>query len=266
MKRCDLKTALIITTFNNPEVLALSLTTALQQTVPPNEIIVADDGSSTETTDLVRRFAEDSATPIQHCWQENRGFRAARCRNVAIAKSSADYCILIDGDIMLDSHFIEDHIHYATRGYFVQGSRVILSEDATKQILQSRNTQVGFFDHSVGNRKNCIRSTFLSKLFSLKNCKLGGIKTCNFAFWKSDAMMVNGFNEEFVGWGQEDTEFAARLLYSGVCRQNIRFNALAFHLFHPIAARDSLSKNDALLMNTQENKKGWCKNGIDKHL
>lgn len=261
-----MKIALIITTYNNPQVLALSLATALQQTVPPFEIIVADDGSSSETAELVKQVQAESNIPIYHCWQENKGFRAARCRNMAIARSAADYCVLIDGDIMLDEYFIEDHIRYAARGFFVQGSRVILSEEATDTILQSKNTLVGFFDHSVGNRKNCIRSTFLSKIFSLKNCKLGGIKTCNFAFWKSDALMVNGFNEDFVGWGQEDTEFAARLLQSGICRQNIRFNALAFHLYHPIADRDSLSRNDALLLQTQQEEKEWCENGLDKHL
>ncbi len=261
-----MKTALIVTTYNNPEVLALSLTTALHQTVAPDEIIVADDGSSTDTADLIKRIAEESRTSIYHCWQKNKGFRAARCRNMAIARSRADYCILIDGDIMLEKHFIEDHINYASDGFFVQGSRVILSEEATKQILQSKDTAVGFFDHSVGNRKNCIRSTFLSRIFSLRNCKLGGIKTCNFAFWKGDAVRVNGFNEDFIGWGQEDTEFAARLLHSGICRQNIRFNALAFHLYHPIATRNSLSKNDALLIETQENKKEWCENGLEAHL
>ena len=258
-----MKISLIITTYNNPQVLALSLATALQQTVSPYEIIVADDGSATETAELVNRMREESSTSIYHCWQENEGFRAARCRNMAIARSAADYCILIDGDIMLDKYFIEDHIRYAASGFFVQGSRVILSEEATNTILQSENTQVGFFDHSVGNRKNCIRSIFLSKIFSLKNCKLGGIKTCNFAFWKSDALLVNGFNEDFIGWGQEDTEFAARLLHAGICRQNIRFNALAFHLYHPIAARDALSQNDALLLSTQKEKKVWCENGLD---
>lgn len=262
-----MKTALIITTYNNPEVLALSLETALQQTVMPYEIIVADDGSSAETADLVERMnvQGQGRTRIYHYWQEDKGFRAARCRNMAIARSCADYCVLIDGDILLDAHFIEDHIHYAAHGYFAQGSRVILSELATKKIIQSLGTRIGFFDHSVGNRKNCIRSRFLSKMFSWKNCKLGGIKTCNFAFWKSDAVTVNGFNEDFVGWGQEDTEFAARLLHAGICRQNIRFNALAFHLFHPIASRTALSQNDALLIETQIKKKEWCENGLDKH-
>ena len=260
-----MKTVLIITTYNNPQVLALSLATALQQTVLPFEIIVADDGSSSETAALIKEIREESPVPIHHCWQKNRGFRAARCRNMAIARSCADYCILIDGDIMLDEHFIEDHIRYAARRYFVQGSRVILSEEATNKIIQSKNTQVGFLDHSVGNRKNCIRSSFLAKIFSLKNCKLGGIKTCNFAFWKNDAVLVNGFNEDFVGWGQEDTEFAARLLHANICRQNIRFNALAFHLYHPIASRESLSQNDTLLLETQADKKIWCENVLNKH-
>lgn len=259
------KIALIVTTYNNPKVLALSLRTAVEQTVMPDEIIVADDGSTAETADLIKRMRRQTAAPIYHCWQENEGFRAARCRNMAIARSSADYCILIDGDVMLDRHFIEDHLHYAAKGYFIQGSRVILSKEATETILEQEKTQVGFFDHSVGNRKNCIRSRFLAKLFSMKNCKLGGIKTCNFSFWKEDALKVNGFNEDFVGWGQEDTEFAARLLHIGVCRRNIRFNALVFHLYHPIADRDSLARNDALLLETQELKKVWCENGLNNH-
>ena len=261
-----MKIALIITTYNNPQVLTLSLRTALEQTRMADEIIIADDGSTSETAELIKGMRNQTTTPIYHCWQENRGFRAARCRNMAIARSSSDYCILIDGDVMLDKHFIEDHIHFAARNYFIQGSRVILSKEATATILEEANTRVGFFDHSVGNRKNCIRSRFLAKLFSLKNCRLGGIKTCNFSFWKSDALLVNGFNEDFVGWGQEDTEFAARLLHAGICRQNIRFNALVFHLYHPIADRDSLARNDALLLETEELKKQWCDNGLENHL
>ncbi len=261
-----MKVALIITTYNNPAELFLSLTTVFQQTVAPQEIIVADDGSSEETATIIKQVSKQSGVAITHCWQEDKGFRAARCRNMAIARTSSDYCVLIDGDIMVDPHFIEDHIRFAKTGFFVQGSRVILSKQATDAILQSKETQVSLFDRKLGNRKNCIRSNFLSRIFSIKNCRLGGIKTCNFAFWKSDAVAVNGFNEDFEGWGQEDTEFAARLLYSGICRRNIRFNALAFHLYHPIVSRDALSTNDARLMETQKLRKVWCERGLNQHV
>ncbi len=261
-----MKTVLIITTYNKKDILRLSLETALNQTVAPSEIIIADDGSTPETRELIKQMKKESVTPVYHCWQEDKGFRPAKCRNMAIAKSSVDYCILVDGDVMLDEHFIEDHLRYATPGYFVQGSRVILSQQATEHIIHSGNTRVSFFDDNVGNRKNCIRSHLLSRIFSVRNSKLGGIKTCNFAFWKNDAVKVNGFNEDFVGWGHEDTEFAARLLNTGIRRQNVKFNALAFHLYHPTQSRDALAQNDALLLATTENKKKRCKNGLDKHL
>lgn len=261
-----MKIALIITTYNNIEVLQLSLKTALHQTVAPTEVIVADDGSTPDTAELVRNMAERTETPVYHCWQEDIGFRPARCRNMAIARSSADYCILIDGDIILEPHFVEDHMCHARHGFFVQGSRVILSKEKTYDIIRSGDTRVGLLDYKIGNRKNCIRSAILSRLFSVKNKQLGGIKTCNFAFWKRDAVLVNGFNEEFVGWGHEDTEFAARLLAIGVQRQNVKFNALAFHLHHPTHSRESLARNDTLLLETVRNKKKWCEDGLDKHI
>ena len=45
------------------------------------------------------------------------------------------------------------------------------------------------------------------------------------AFFKGSLLKVNGFNEDFVGWGREDTELTVRLLNAGVKRKNIKFNA-----------------------------------------
>ena len=45
-------------------------------------------------------------------------------------------------------------------------------------------------------------------------------------------MSVNGFNNEFIGWGKEDTEFFVRLMNKGVTRKTIRFNAIQYHLWH----------------------------------
>jgi len=261
-----MKIALIITTYNNIDTLRMTLRTAFSQTVPPTEIIVADDGSGPATGGLVKQMRKETDIPVYHCWQEDDGFRPARCRNLAMARSMAEYCILVDGDIMLDKHFIQDHMHYATPGFFVQGSRVILSQIATEKIIFSGDIQVSFFGDNVGNRKNCIRSRILSRLFSTRNSRLGGIKTCNFAFWKKDALKVNGFNEDFIGWGHEDTEFAARLLNIGIRRQNVKFNALAFHLYHPSQSRDFLSQNNDLLSDSLDKQKKWCGNGLDKHI
>ena len=103
-------------------------------------------------------------------------------------------------------------------------------------------------------------------LFSFSSRSLIGIKTCNFAFHKNDAIAVNGFNEEFVGWGREDSEFTVRLLNSGVKRQNMKFNGLAYHLYHPMNDRTRLENNDRILEQTIKQRLTWCERGLDQYL
>ena len=86
------------------------------------------------------------------------------------------------------------------------------------------------------------------------------------AFYKQDCININGFNNDFEGWGREDTEFIARLLNSGINRKNVRFNAIQFHLWHNENIRDSLEKNEAILQNTINNQIKWCDSGLKKFL
>lgn len=261
-----MRTSLIITTFNWKEALETSILSAFGQTRIPDEIIIADDGSDAATKAVIDRLAQHAPCPLLHSWQENKGFRLARSRNKAIAKATGEYLILIDGDIVLEQHFIADHLAAAKPGYFMQGSRVLLREALTNKTLQQKKLEVHFFTPGIENRKNCLRSNLLSQLCSCSSRRLPGIKTCNFAFWKQDALAVNGFNEEFQGWGREDSEFTARLLNNGIRRQNIRFHAIAYHLHHPIHSRKSLEFNDAILANTCNKKLTWCESGLLQHL
>ncbi len=258
--------SLIITTYNWKEALQLSLHSVLQQTTLPLEIIVADDGSTPDTGALIREIAEKAPVPIIHCWQEDKGFRLAMSRNKAIAKANGEYIILIDGDIILERHFIEDHCNYAQPGYFVQGTRVLLGEQLSRNILQSGTFRLPFLARGVDNKKNCLRSALLARLFSFRSQQLRGIKTCNFAFWKDNALRINGFNEQFVGWGREDSEFTARLLNYGIKRQNLKFHGLGFHLYHPMNTRDRLLINNTILKKTIDEKCSWCEEGIAQYL
>jgi glycosyltransferase involved in cell wall biosynthesis len=267
MRRAEKVTvSLIITTYNWNEALELSLLSALGQTQPADEIIIADDGSREDTRDLVGRMAGDYRVPIYHIWQKDKGFRAARIRNKAIAKATGEYIIFIDGDIILHQAFIKDHKEAARCRFFSQGSRVLLTPGKSAQVLKEKQLCFSFFENGLINRKNSIHSGFLSRLVTRKGRHLHGIRTCNFAFWRADGIAVNGFNEDFEGWGREDSEFAARLMASGVQRQTIRFRALTFHLFHPANPRDSLERNDRLLEQAIQTGSTWCINGLDKRL
>jgi len=259
-----MRVSLIITTYNRPDSLMLTMRSVENQVILPDEVIIADDGSSSETLQLIKGFQNSSNLTIIHSWQTDKGFRAAKSRNKAISKSSSDYIILIDGDVILHNEFIRDHINNSESGFFIQGSRVLLTEGKTKQVLNKEKVNISFISDGLQNRKSALHSNVLSKLFSNKNNYLRGIKTCNMSFYKQDCININGFNNEFNGWGREDSEFVVRLLNSGVNRKNVRFNAIQFHLWHNENTRESLDKNDAILKTTIDGKAKWCDNGLNK--
>jgi glycosyltransferase involved in cell wall biosynthesis len=261
-----LKSSLIITTYNWKEALEVALLSVFGQTILPDEIIVADDGSRRGTRDLVESLAKDSPVPVYHSWQKDKGFRLARSRNKAICRATGDYIILVDGDVVLEKHFIEDHLSFCRPGFFIQGTRVLLNRDLSDKVLKRKVMESALCSKGVENRKNCLRSKLLAKWFSFTSRSSVGVKTCNFAFHKKDAVAVNGFNEEFVGWGREDSEFIVRLLNNRVQRRNMKFNGLVYHLYHPMNDRTRLKHNDHILEQTIADKLKWCDKGIDQCL
>jgi glycosyltransferase involved in cell wall biosynthesis len=257
--------SLIITTYNWPAALDLAIRSALAQSELPCEIIVADDGSTNETAELVECHRASARIPVLHVWQEDRGYRLATSRNRAIAAARGGYIVVVDGDMMLHRDFIRDHRMMARKGSFIQGSRVLLSQENTSGRLKTKDIRMSLFEKGLGNRKNALRLPLLSRALALKNRSLKGIRGCNISFFRDDCIRVNGFNEEFIGWGREDSEFAVRLINIGVLRRNVRFSAIACHLWHEESPRQTLAENDRLLELAIAEKWTRCVNGIDKH-
>jgi len=260
----SMKVSLIITTYNRPDALYEVLKSVNRQTRLPFEVIIADDGSSNGTKELIEKYTEETRLNLIHSWQEDIGFRASRSRNKAIIKASGEYIILIDGDMILDENFINDHIKNSKKGFFIQGTRALLSQNLTQEILNGSKVDINFFQKELLNRKNSIRSPLLSKIFSGRKNSLSGIKTCNMSFFLDDFFSINGFNNEIQGWGREDSEFCARLMNTGIRRKNLRFGAIQYHLWHGLENRKSLRKNDLILKNTIDKKLTWCKSGANE--
>ena len=86
------------------------------------------------------------------------------------------------------------------------------------------------------------------------------------AFWREDVIKVNGFNEAFIGWGREDSEFIVRILNSGIRRKSLKFGDVGFHLYHPENTRATLQENDDILAETIAMQKQRCEKGIDQYL
>ncbi len=262
----NLRITLIITTYNWPAALDLTLRSVARQSVLPDEVLVADDGSGPQTRQVVTQWQERLRSPLIHVWQADEGFRLARSRNRAIAAARGDYVIIVDGDMVLHRHFIADHARAARHGCFIQGVRLLTGPEAAARMLEQSQLDLGVFAPDIRRRRHTIRNRFLSALVFKERTGQRAIRGCNQAYWKSDLIRVNGFNEAFVGWGREDNEIAARMYNAGVRRRNLKFQALAIHLHHPLRHAQMGVRNDAVLRETIEQRKAWCPLGLSQHV
>ena len=260
-----MKTSLVIATYNWPEALELVLLSLFNQSILPNEILIADDGSTKETKQLVERYATKFKSGINHIWQKDDGFQKTIILNKTIAQATSDYIIQIDGDIVLHKHFIKDHIENAKKNTFIHGSRTFLNEVKTQQSITNSLIKFYFFGKGIKNRINSIRSSFLTNILSQKNNNLKGTRGCNFSFWREDFIRANGYNEDMIGWGKEDTELSVRLMNSGLQKHKLKCLAVCYHLHHTISSRSGLNINNTILNLAIKNKTQICTNGINKY-
>lgn len=269
-----MKLAVIVTTYNRPDALSLVLRGYQAQTDHAFELIVADDGSTDDTRQLVNRLAKEIPFPIRHVWQEDRGFRAAAVRNQAVLSTGADYLIFTDGDCVPATGFIAAHRHLAERGHFLAGNRILLSEQLTTEVLAQ---QLPIFDWSLAQWSEIRRAGGINRLLPLRALPLPGwlrkispmrwqgAKTCNLSLWREDMERVNGFDERYNGWGLEDSDLVIRLLHAGVRHKNGRFSAPVFHLWHREFDRMSLPENQVRLNELLSSREIRAAQGLDQY-
>lgn len=266
--------SVIVATYNRPDALERVLLDLDRQTDREFEVVVADDGSTAETAariDAVRRRVDYT---LKHAWQEDDGFRPARCRNIAVLQSVGDYLIFLDGDCIPRSDFIEGHRWLAEHGHWVRGNRVNLTEKFTGRVLRE-DIAVDRWPlwRWIGARLkgDAVRTTPLIRvrLAALRKAnprKWRGARSCNIACWRDDYMRVDGFDEAYSGWGREDSDLIIRLINSGVYRKDGRYVIPVLHLWHPERDRSALEENDALLKEALESGASRARLGISRHL
>jgi len=260
--------SLIIATYNWPEALELVLKSALEQSIKPFEILIADDGSKKDTKELIEDYRRKTGIPIRHIWHEDKGFRLAEIRNKAIKAAKGNYIIQVDGDTILHKDFVKDHIKYAKKGQFISGSRVLLNQKFSEKILKTKDFNFSVFTRDARNKHYHLRLPLLTGIF-LKpsqdiNKVIKTVRGCNMSFWKEDLLAVNGYNQDLTGWGREDSELSARLVNMGLYKVNLKFAAVQYHIYHRESSQINLSLNENILQETIRNKKIAIENGIEK--
>jgi glycosyltransferase involved in cell wall biosynthesis len=265
MPRVRPPTSLIVTTYNWEAALDLVLRSVLRQSRLPDEVLVADDGSGPATTELVARHAAHFPVPLRHVWHEDVGFRLAAIRNRALAAARGPYVIMLDGDMVTHPEFVASHLAFARPRQYVQAGRVLLREAATRRLLGGERVRIRPWTRGVANRVNALDSRLLARLYRGPTGPFRRTRGGNMGYWLDDARGINGYNEDCVGWGAEDVEFAARLQNAGVRRRNLKFGGIAYHLHHATRPAGSEPANLELYERAVRERLTWCENGLDKY-
>ncbi len=259
--------SLVVATYNWPEALSAVLASLRAQQVFPTEVVVADDGSGEPTRRVVEEAARDFPCPVVHVWHPDEGFKLAQIRNKAVARARGEYVIQIDGDMVLHPAFVRDHLDAAAPGCFVGGSRALLDPGASRRVLEGGRAP-GLLSAGVRNRLNALHLPPLGRALGAL-VSAGGltrVRGGNMGFWRADFVLVNGYDEAFVGWGREDTDLVGRFYRRGLRRRWFKLRGVAWHLHHREASRASLGRNDDLLERALASGRARCELGIDQYL
>ena len=97
--------SVIVATYNRPDALDAVLRSLAHQSDTDFEVLVADDGSTQPTKELIESWRPRFNSRLHHVWHVDDGFRLAEIRNRAILAASGDYCIFLDGDCIARTDF-----------------------------------------------------------------------------------------------------------------------------------------------------------------
>lgn len=242
----------IVLTYNRAEALLAVLRALAPQCDARHEVLIADDGSRPDQVEMLRAQCPAFNCPVRHVWHPDIGFTAARARNLGASHATGDYLVFLDGDCIPGKSFVAQHARLAEVGCFVNGSRVLLSENFTEEVLRQKidlPACPASFWLQARLRGDCNKLLHLlvwpwRRLGRVKKgFRWHGIRSCNFGVWKQDFVSVNGFDEIFEGWGHEDADFVLRLSHLGLQRKNGFLATEVFHLWHPESKRDQESVN-----------------------
>lgn len=260
-----MRIALLITTYNWTEALNLVLMSVQNQSRYPDEILIADDGSTEDTKILIDSFRDKIPVPIKHIWQEDKGFRKTKILNKTIIQSEADYIIQVDGDCILHRKFVEDHINNISPNTFLYGARANITSNTVEKVIANNIIHFKPFSKLLKKKTRSWRIPILSRLYKPQS-QFGSIRGCNMSYWKKDFIDINGYNEDMEGWGGEDIEFAVRLLSNKINSRRLRYLGIMYHIYHKPSDNDNISLNDSVYQSAVIGKSSWCNNGVNKYL
>lgn len=240
-----------------------------------DEVVISDDGSSTETRSMVKSKLSQYSYPINYTFRESSQFELAAARNNGIRTSSGDYLIIFDCDFLCLPDTIATHLKLRKKGRFVSARCKYLPENLTNKLFALETLTKEYLEDLYGFEDErelqkidfrCHRRNILTKIgfYGARKHVIGS----HLSIYREDVMKVNGYDESFVGWGGEDNDFGQRLVQSGLYCIPANTRARILHMWHPkeIGGKKWQDGVNAHRFTNRKKIKAFCENGIKEFI
>jgi GT2 family glycosyltransferase len=204
-------------------------------------VIIADDGSSDKTRDIVNNYAKNMN--IKYVFQEDEGYRPASVRNKGIRLAEGHICLFFDSGVLVDGGCLREHINFykggnsraAVIGYVYGFERTKDSEARLLELINPYQASDTIAKLSKDELFFDIRDEFYNKY----NDQIQDLPAPWFYFWtchvsvpRAELLAIGLFDEKYDGrWGGEDNDLAYRLMQEGIKIHLLR-SAKAIHYPH----------------------------------
>ncbi|HLW47032.1 MAG TPA: glycosyltransferase [bacterium] len=192
--------SVVIPSFNNCRVLRRTLDHLAAQTFPHDryEVIVADDGSTDGTEDMVRTYPFPGT--LRYVAHRHGGFAATE--NLGVRSARGRVILFVDSDFWVEPGLLAaHHCHYpaGARGIAVQGITTGIHPDALATPFM--RVKLLTLDLTVRRRHRMSPHHVVNR---------------NLSMLKADFDAAGGLDEAMRGYGYEDLDLALRMTAAGV--------------------------------------------------
>lgn len=270
-----MKISVIVSVYNRFEYALNTLKFLKKQNIQPYEVIFADDGSKGSLKEFLKDELKNCKFKVKHVYQEDLGFRKCKSCNNAVIESEGDYLIFLDQDAIFPETLIEDFIRLSSRETF-SILRVLWSLDEERKELQELiETEAKYSDlvkiinkyEKKKLRKHLLRDKYNNLRYRLKLRDRGaGLMGIGFGVYKDSYNKINGYDEDYKGWGGEDADLGLRLYKLGLKSITFTTNPPAIHMCHPLDPTKTGDKNISMFKEKKKEiklDKFTCKYGLN---
>ena len=190
-----------IVTWNSAKVIGSLFESLRKQTLLPTKIFIVDNASTDHIQEICRSYPEVTLIPQK----TNIGFAAGH--NVAIKRSSADYILVVNPDVVLNPQYIETLVIYASSHPKCASFVGTVFQNFEKDLIDTTGLQIKSWRII---RERTIRDSLPQEVFGIS----GAV-----AFYRKKALedikiKEQYFNELYFAY-KEDVELAWRFRWAG---------------------------------------------------